>query len=155
MEPQEPSKPLLRSAPETFLFTSRVVGYFDPSLSTRRVFLVVQDKHGGGDFLYLVGNYPYSYPLVPPLVISLLFTYFYCLGQPLRTATYPPCLPLLLTLRRYLNNTFIQLLFDSLSEYRYAWQLSPSTTLSLSLPLSVSVCLLPVCGQLKPQRINL
>lgn len=121
------------SAPETFLFASRVVGYFDPRLSMRRVFLLVQDKHRGGNFLYLVGNYPYSYALVPPLVFSSYATYFHCLGQPLRTATYPPSLALLLTLRGYLNNTFIQLLFDSLSEYRYAWQLSSSTTLSLSL----------------------
>lgn len=137
---QEPSKP---SAPETFLFASRVVGYFDPSLSTRRVFLLVQDKHGEGNFLYLVGNYPYSYALVPPLVFSSYATYFHCLGQPLRTATYPPSLALLLTLRRYLNNTFIQLLFDSLSEYRYAWQLSPSTT--LSLPPSICICLSTSC----------
>lgn len=113
-------------APLTFLFTSRVVGYFDPSLATRRVSFACPSNYP-----CLAGNYPYSYHPTPPLFFLPLSAYFHCLGQPQRMVTYSSALPLLLTLRCYLNNTFLQLLFDSLSEYRFAWQLSPSTPLSL------------------------
>lgn len=147
---QEPSKP---SAPETFLFTSRVAGYFDPSLSTRRVFLLVQDKHGGDNFLYLVGNYPYSCPLVPSSFPLTLPT-FIVLANPWGRQLI--LLPLLFCW--HCAAIWITRLFNFCSIPCQSIDTPGSylpLLLSLSLSLSVSVCLLPVCGQLKPQRINL